>query len=117
MGGAHLAEMVACASNINLWAEWAAIENALSKDLQYKLPKTKKDFAGIVLTLSKFEHPDLSGFSDPEICFRVPLEYHAGLIVNASKLERVMELLDDYAARLVRDFATVAAPSEVKKLH
>lgn len=117
VGGAHLAEMVASASNINLWAEWAKIENALAKGLEYKLPKVKKEFAGIVLTLSKYEHADLTEFSDPEVCFRVPLEYHAGLIVNSEKQERVMELLDDYAERLVRDYATVAAQSEVKKLH
>ncbi|MFT3796255.1 ATP-grasp domain-containing protein [Flavobacterium sp.] len=117
VGGAHLAEMVAAASGINLWAEWAAIENALAKGIDYKLPKVKKDYAGIVLTLSKFENPDLSCFDDNEVCFRVPLDYHAGLIVNSDKHEKVLELLDNYADRLVRDFATVAAQPEVKHLH
>lgn len=117
VGGAHLAEMVAAASDINLWAEWAAIENALAKGLSYKLPKVKKGFAGIVLTLSKFEHPDLSSFSDEEVCFRVPLNYHAGLIVKSDKSERILELLDSYAERLITDFATVAAQKELDKLH
>lgn len=117
VGGAHLAEMVAAASGINLWAEWAAIENALVKGMNYKLPKVKKDYAGIVLTLSKFENPDLSSFDDSEVCFRVPLDYHAGLIVNSDKHEKVLELLDNYADRLVQDFATVAAAPEVKHLH
>ena len=117
VGGAHLAEMVAAASGINLWTEWAKIENALVKNLKYSLPKPKKEYAGIVLTLSKFENPDLSSFSDAEVCFRVPLEYHAGLIVNSDKHEKVLELLDNYAERLVRDFATVAPQAEVKNLH
>ncbi len=117
VGGAHLAEMVAAASGINLWKEWAAIENALVKEQEYKLPKARKEYAGIVLTLSKYENPDLSSFSDQEVCFRVPLEYHAGLIVNSDKRERVLELLDNYADILVRDFATVAAQAEVKDLH
>jgi biotin carboxylase len=117
VGGAHLAEMVAAASDINLWAEWAAIEDALAKGYTYKLPKVKKEFAGIVLTLSKYEHPDLSAFSDPEVCFRVPLEYHAGLIVKSKDRNRVMQLLDDYATRLTTDFATVAKQQEVKNLH
>lgn len=117
VGGAHLAEMIAAASNINLWSEWAAIENALVKGIEYKLPKVKKEYAGIVLTLSKFEHPDLSSFDDKEICFRVPLEYHAGLIVQSDKKERVLELLDNYADRLVKDYATVVAQAEVKDLH
>jgi hypothetical protein len=70
-----------------------------------------------VLTLSKFEHPDLSGFNDKEVCFRVPLEYHAGLIVKSDDHARVRFLLDDYADRLVRDFATTAQQQAVNKLH
>lgn len=117
VGGAHLAEMVEAASGVNLWGEWAKIEDALVRDETYKVPTPKKQYAGIVLTLSKYEHPDLSGFNDSEVCFRVPLEYHAGLIVKSDKHERVRELLDDYAERLVKDFAAVAQQQEVKKLH
>jgi biotin carboxylase len=117
VGGAHLAEMVEAASGINLWGEWAKIEDALVRGIEYKVPSPKNQFAGIVLTLSKYEHPDLSGFNDREICFRVPLEYHAGLIVKSDKPERVRELLDDYAERLVQDFSTVLKQKEVKKFH
>jgi hypothetical protein len=117
VGGAHLAEMVEAASGVNLWGEWAKIEDALVKEKEYKLPTIKKEFAGIVLTLSKFEHPDLSGFNDSEVSFRVPLEYHAGLIVKSDNHARVRELLDDYAERLIRDFATVAQQQAVNKLH
>jgi len=117
VGGAHLAEMVASASNVNLWAEWAAIENSLVKDVEYQLPKITKDYAGIVLTLSKYQHPDLSSFADPEVCFKVPLEYHAGLIVKSESRERILQLLDDYADRLVKDYATVVEQAKVKNLH
>uniref|UniRef100_UPI00404B273E ATP-grasp domain-containing protein n=2 Tax=Flavobacterium sp. TaxID=239 RepID=UPI00404B273E len=117
VGGAHLAEMVEAASGINLWGEWAVIEDCLVRGEIYKLPKPLLNFAGIVLTLSKFEHPDLSGFNDSEVCFTVPLAYHAGLIVKSESHDRVRELLDSYADRLVRDFATVAAQEKVKKLH
>ncbi|WP_194775830.1 ATP-grasp domain-containing protein [Pararhodonellum marinum] len=117
VGGAHLAEMVEAATNINLWAEWAKIEDALAKGYTYKLPKSTKGYAGIVLTLSKFEKPDLSGFNDPEVCFRVPLDYHAGMIVKSKTRKKVLELLDDYAERLSRDFSTVAEMEKVKKFH
>ena len=117
VGGAHLAEMVAEASNINLWKEWAAIENGLVKESKYMLPKVKKGYAGIVLTLSKFQHPNLASFSDPEVCFKVPLEYHAGLIVKSDKQERVLELLEDYGNRLAADFTAVVEQSKVTNLH
>jgi hypothetical protein len=117
VGGAHIAEMVEAASNINLWKEWSAIEDSLVKESKYGLPKVKKEYAGLVLTLSKFQHPDLSSFSDPEVCFRVPLDYHAGLIVKSDSRERVLELLDDYANRLTNDFAAFAEQKKVVKLH
>jgi hypothetical protein len=117
VGGAHIAEMVAEASNINLWKEWAAIEDSLVKETKYTLPKIKKEYAGIVLTLSKFQHPDLSSFSDPEVCFRVPLDYHAGLIVKSNKQERVLELLNTYADRFGNDFTAIVAQNKVSNLH
>jgi hypothetical protein len=117
VGGAHLAEMVAEASDINLWKEWATIEDALVKETKYTLPEVKKGYAGIVLTLSKFQHPDLSSFSDPEVCFRVPLDYHAGLIVKSDKNERVLELLNDYTDRLVDHFTAVVEQNKVSNLH
>ena len=117
VGGAHLAEMVDAASDINLWKEWAAIEDALVRKKTYELPKIRKDFAGIVLTLSKFEQPDLSGFDDEEVCFKVPLAHHAGMIVKCDNHARVRELLDNYAERLIKDFATSAQQEAVKKLH
>ena len=67
--------------------------------------------------MSKYQHPDLSSFSDDEICFRVPLDYHAGLIVKSDKHERVLELLDNYADRFVKDIAVIGTQKEVKNLH
>ncbi|MFN3759615.1 MAG: acetyl-CoA carboxylase biotin carboxylase subunit family protein [Algoriphagus aquaeductus] len=117
VGGAHLAEMVEAATDINLWAEWAKIEDATVKNRKYELPKVAKNYAGIVLTLSKYEHPDLSSFDDPEVCFRVPLEYHAGLIVKSPKQERIMQLLDHYAERFATEYSATAEAPEVKKFH
>lgn len=117
VGGAHLAEMVEAATDVNLWTEWAKIEDAVIKEKKYELPKVSKNYAGIVLTLSKYEHPDLGGFNDPEVCFRVPLEYHAGLIVKSPKQKRVMQLLDDYAERFASELSTSADAPEVKKFH
>jgi hypothetical protein len=39
-------------------------------------------------------------FSDPEVCFRVPLDYHAGLVVQSDKSERILELLNNYVDQL-----------------
>jgi biotin carboxylase len=117
VGGAHIAEMVEAATDINIWVEWAKIEDSIVKNTKYELPEVAKNYAGIVLTLSKYQDPDLSSFNDPEIYFRVPLDYHAGLIVKSSNFDRIKSLIDEYTVRLAQDFSAVAAPPELKNFH
>jgi hypothetical protein len=59
----------------------------------------------------------LSSFNDPEIYFRVPLQYHAGMIVKSKDQKRVKQLLDEYTERLEMHFSTVVDAPEVKKFH
>jgi len=114
VGGAHLAEMVEFSSNINLWAEWARLEYAVASGTEYKLPKVRKDHAGIIVSLTRQEWPDSSQFQDPEIVWRMSdMDHHIGLIVQSPKRERVIELLDDYAHRVARDYhASAPAPEK-----
>lgn len=104
VGGANLAEMVEYSSGINLWREWAKLEVAVAKDEKYKLPKVKKDYAGIVVSLSRHQHPDSSGFVDKEIAWRMNKEYHIGLIVQSKTQQKVLNLLDSYTQRIFSDF-------------
>ncbi|MEL6865890.1 MAG: ATPase, partial [Bacteroidota bacterium] len=111
VGGAHLAEMVEISSGINLWGEWARLETAIANGGTYELPAVKKDYAGIVVSLSRFQHPDMSGFNDAEVLWKINKEYHVGMIVRSEKRERVLTLLDDYADRIFQDFHA-SAPSK-----
>lgn len=104
VGGANLAEMVEASSGVNLWREWAKIEVAMAKGEKYKLPKINNLYAGIIVSLSRFQHPDTTQFSDMEVVWTMQKEYHVGLIVQSGSKERVLELLDDYAMRVQRDY-------------
>ena len=115
VGGANLAEMVEFASGINLWGEWARIESATLKNEVYKLPKVKNQYAGIVVSLSRFENPDTSCFNDSEIVWRMNKKWHIGMIVVSDSSERVLELLDQYTKRIASDFhASIPAPKKSK---
>jgi biotin carboxylase len=110
VGGAYIADVLEAASGINLWREWARLEvagNAARKSL-----RPRKEYAGIILSLAKQEHPDTSAYGDSEIFYRVKKRHHAGLIVRAKKLERVNELLTDYGRRFAEDFIAVLPPLE-----
>ncbi len=111
VGGANLAEMVELASGINLWGEWAKIESKTLKKEKYKLPKVYNRYGGIVVSLSRYEHPDTSSFTDKEIVWRMNKKWHIGLIVVSEDCDRVMELLDTYTKRISEEFhASLPAP-------
>ncbi len=113
VGGANLAEMVEHASGVNLWAEWAKIETANLRKKTYKLPKINNQYAGIVVSLSRFEYPDTSSFTDKEIAWRMDKQWHIGLIVVSDSSERVLELLDQYTHRIGAEFhASLPAPDK-----
>jgi len=113
VGGANLAEMVQFASGVNLWAEWAKIETANLRKQKYKLPKVNNQYAGIVVSLSRYEYPDTSSFIDKEIVWRMHKAWHIGLIVVSDSSERVLELLDQYTQRIGNEFhASLPAPDK-----
>ncbi len=112
VGGAHIAEMVEASAGINLWAEWAKIEDAIAKGIHYQLPPSRNDHAGIIVSLARFQHPDDSVFDDPEIVWRLRKDHHIGMIVRSDSRERVLQLLDQYAQRIARDFHAAAPPKE-----
>src|SRR5207237_10356493 len=70
----------------------------------YSQPVISPGFAGIVLSLARQEHPDMSGYTDPEIVMRIGKPHHAGLIVSSPDERRVERLLDSYLDRFARDF-------------
>jgi hypothetical protein len=115
VGGANLAEMVAFASGVNLWSEWAKIESDELKQQVYVLPKIEDKYAGIVVSLSRYEHPDTSSFKDEEIVWRMNKPWHIGLIVVSDSSERILELLDSYTNRIANEFhASSPAPDKLR---
>lgn len=105
VGGANIAEMVEASSGINLWREWAHLET-LALGEAYVLPEIRQDYSGLITTLAKQEHPDLSGYSNPEIYRNMSHKHHASLIVKSDRYDQVLELLDNYRDRFHHDFHT-----------
>jgi biotin carboxylase len=112
VGGAYISDAIEAATNINLWREWARLEIAAGKQ-PYELPATRRDYAGVILSLARQEHPDTSGYNDPEIVYRVSRYHHAGFVLKSPRAQRIQELLDSYAHRFTGDFlATQPVPDK-----
>lgn len=111
VGGANLAEMVEYASGINLWKEWAKIEISVRLNLPYTLPAIIKQHTGIIISLSRFEHPDTSSFNDSEIVWRMHKKHHIGFILASKDQTKIKELLEKYCERIKHEFhASLPAP-------
>lgn len=114
VGGANIAESIEAATGINPWREWARIEVDGGAG-KYKLPAHRQDHAGVVISLAHQEYPDDSQFTDPEIVHRLAKRHHIGFVVADPDAGRVQALLDDYAARIARDYSTsLPAPDRLR---
>jgi hypothetical protein len=111
VGGAHIADLVEAATGINLWAEWAKVEIAGGKT-PYYVPPVRHDFAGLLISLARQEHPDTSAFQDPEIVWRMEKKHHVGLIVRSSDPARIERLIHDFAQRFRQDFFASQPPRD-----
>ncbi len=104
VGGAHLSTLVEISSGLNLWYEWARLETAMANETTYELPEYRSDYAGILISLTKFQHPDHTPFDAPEITWRLEKDHHIGMILRSDNRERIIGLLDEYAERVFRDY-------------
>jgi len=112
VGGAYISDVIETATGINLWREWAQLEVGAGKH-PYQLPAKRDDYAGVILSLARQEHPDTSAYADAEIAYRVTKYHHAGFILKSQSHQRIQQLLDSYARRFDGDFvATQPLPDK-----
>jgi biotin carboxylase len=112
VGGANIAEAVEFATGINLWTEWARIELSHLRGEAYQLPTVREGYAGVINCLARQEWPDLNGYNDPEVVWKMAKKHHAGLIVASPNAARVESLLNDYGARFAQEFLAVLPPRD-----
>jgi hypothetical protein len=114
VGGAHITDLVEQTTGINLWREWAKIELSQGES-PYSIEPGRLDYGGLIVSLAKQEVPDTSGYTNPEIVWRLPTHppNHVGFIVRSEDPTRVEALLDELEPRINHDFVAVLPPSSV----
>jgi biotin carboxylase len=111
VGGAHIADLVEAETDVDLWAEWARVEIPHGK-WAYTAPKSEKRHAGLIVSLSKDKTPDMSGYADPDIVWKLTMDYHAGLVVVAPDEATLDRRMDELEARISKDFLAVLPPTD-----
>ena len=111
VGGAHIVDLVEAATGLNLWAEWAKVEVA-GEDGGYRPPVPNRDYAALLISLSRQQHPDTSAYNDAEIVWRMVQDHHAGLLLKSPSAARIRELLSAYEPRFTKDFYAYEPPRD-----
>jgi len=111
VGGAYINEMVEAATGINLWREWARIEEA-GGDGSYQLLSVREEYAGVILSLARQDDPDTSAYNDPEVYLRIKRHHHAGLVLKSANPNRIPVLLEGYARRFAEEFLAIEPPKD-----
>lgn len=116
VGGAHISDMVFAASHINLWEEWARIEDHSLKDLSYKLPKIKRLQAGLIISLSKSKKPDYSALDTDGLAWTLQKDYHIGMIYVDPNADTVLKKIETATEVIKSNYYTTMPQSDKHSL-
>lgn len=110
VGGAHIPDLVEASSNVNIWREWAKIEDALLKGKKYQVSKPTAYYSGLIIALIKDKEPDYNQFECEEAVQFLPIEYHVGIVYKSSDSSIVEERLDYAAKKIHAELLNIIPP-------
>lgn len=110
VGGAHIPDLVEASSSINIWREWAKIEDALLRGKNYEAPKPTGYYSGLIVALIKDKHPDYKAFECEEAVKFLPIDYHAGIVYKSTDPDIIQERLDNAAEKIQTEMLNILPP-------
>jgi biotin carboxylase len=110
VGGAHIPDLVEASSGINIWREWAKIEDALLRSKRYEIATPTEYYAGLIIALIKDQQPDYSDFECEEIVKYLPIDYHVGIVYKSDNADVVQKRLDSAADKINTGLLNILPP-------
>ncbi|WP_426474468.1 ATP-grasp domain-containing protein [Chryseobacterium balustinum] len=112
VGGAHIPDLVEASSNINIWREWAKIEDALLRGNHYEVSKSTGYYSGLIVALIKDLAPNYKDFECEEVVKFLPIDYHVGIVYKSRDSGIVQERLDFAAEKIHAEMLNVLPPKD-----
>ncbi|WP_294283068.1 ATPase [uncultured Chryseobacterium sp.] len=112
VGGAHIPDLVEASSSINIWREWAKIEDALLRGKDYQVSKPTGYYAGLIIALIKDQQPDYNAFECEEAVKFLPIDYHAGIVYKSKDADVIQEKLDKAAEKIQAEMLNILPPKD-----
>lgn len=112
VGGAHIPDMVEAATGVNIWREWARLENALLQGNHYSVVETQNLFAGLIIALAKDKHPDTRNLQNDEVEKFLPIDYHIGIVYKSKTADIIAERLDQASEIVIAQILNILPPKD-----
>lgn len=112
VGGAHIPDLIEAATGINIWREWAKIENSLLQNVPYEIGKPTGFFAGLIIALANEKNPDTSSFECEEIFKFLPMDHHIGIVYKSADEQKIQNKLDEAGEKITRTLLNIIPPKE-----
>ncbi len=112
VGGAHIPDMIEAATGVNIWREWAKLENALLRKNDYSVSAEKNHFAGLLIALAKEKDPDTSMFKCPQIFKFLSIENHIGIVFKSDSEQQIIEDIDCASEIIAEHILNILPPTE-----
>lgn len=112
VGGAYIPELVEAATGINIWREWARLENAVLVGKKYEAPEAYNSSAGLVIALAKEENPATVRFECEYVYKFLPLDYHIGIVYKSDRQEVIQQKLDESSQIITEHILNIIPPKD-----
>ncbi|MGV4413050.1 ATP-grasp domain-containing protein [Chryseobacterium sp. T1] len=112
VGGAHIPDMIEAATGVNIWREWAKLENALLHKKNYTVTASQHLFAGLVIALAKEKNPDTKHYENAEVLKFIDKDYHIGIVYQSNSAEKIKQRLDEAADKITENLLEILPPTD-----
>ena len=112
VGGAHIPDMVEAATGVNIWREWAKLENALLDGEKYTVEETQKLYSGLIVSLAKEKHSNTDDLNNEHVEKFLPIDYHIGIVYKATTADIIEERLDEAALIVTEQILNILPPKD-----
>jgi len=113
VGGAHIADLLEAATGIDIWKEWANIEDALYQNKIYQIPEKRNFYAGLIVSLTKMKNPDMTIFSNENLFWTLKKDFHIGMIFRSEYFEEIISKIEAITP-IIQDQFHASAPTPEK---
>lgn len=112
VGGAHIPDLVEASTGINIWKEWAKMEDGLLKGTRYEIQKPTGFAAGLLVALANSKNPDYSSLQNDDVAKFLQIENHVGMVYRCDSEEQLLKRLDLAAEQVQQKYLSVIPPKE-----